>query len=187
MTKPELDSLTTGRLMLRALSGVLRHAQDGELPLSAWTLNMPQNTLIAMIRTCFPESGPLHPLPEHQYEAIRQTLPGGFIPVYELLVRRAPHHLPSDHVDWMARAVAAACLGERHLWQDLGLQDRASVSLLLEHYFPALYQRNSRQLRWKRFILDEMAATSGHSVTAPPCRNCPDFALCFPDRKITGN
>ena len=35
--------------MCRAIGGVLRNAQNGELPLYAWTLGLPQDELLAML------------------------------------------------------------------------------------------------------------------------------------------
>jgi nitrogen fixation protein NifQ len=182
MTGLGIAPLSVTGLMEQALAGVLRHAQEGELPLSLWTLNLPQDAFIAMIRDCFPGSGYLQPLPTQQYENIRQTLPRAYIPLCDFLLCNTAPHLSPHHADRAARVVAAACLGERHLWQDLGLPGREAVSTLLAHYFPALHQRNVQNIRWKRFIFEELSTTTGQPLITDSCRNCTDFALCFPDQ-----
>jgi nitrogen fixation protein NifQ len=168
-------------LLCRVIAGVLRHAQEGELPLSVWTLGLPQPALIHMMSSCFPEAGALQPLPEPRYESIQQTLPDGFLPLHALLLQHASPQISLPYTDWMARAVAAGCLGERHLWQDLGLQDRAALGQLMADYFPSLFQRNAQKTPWKRFLFADIGVNGDTHL--PRCGNCTDYALCFPDSK----
>ena len=37
---------------------------------------------------------------------------------------------------WLAHAIAAACYGERELWEDLDLGGRDDLGRLLQKYFP---------------------------------------------------
>jgi glyoxylase-like metal-dependent hydrolase (beta-lactamase superfamily II) len=46
----------------------------------------------------------------------------------------------------IAVVVATACLGSDHLWQDLGVWNRADLSDLLSLYFPRLAARNTADM-----------------------------------------
>lgn len=86
----------------------------------------------------------------------------------------------SAQTEWIARAVAAACLGDNHLWEDLALPSRASLSALLGAYFPALVVQNTHDLRWKRFFYRQLCERANVSLCkAPSCGVCSDYAACF--------
>ncbi|RQR74456.1 MULTISPECIES: nitrogen fixation protein NifQ [unclassified Burkholderia] len=86
-----------------------------------------------------------------------------------------------DDADCVATIIAHACLRPDHLWRDLGLDGRAAVSALLDRYFPALAARNVANLRWKKFLAQEAAASLGLPPgPAPGCPGCEDFGFCFP-------
>jgi len=82
--------------------------------------------------------------------------------------------------EWVARAVAAGCMGDNHLWEDLGLASRASLSALLNAHFPALVAQNTHNLRWKRFFYRQLCQRAEISLCkAPSCGVCSDYAACF--------
>ena len=60
-SNPDADAVPD--LLRRAVSGVLRNAQNGELPLFAWTLGMPQPELLALLARLFLKSIPSNPCP----------------------------------------------------------------------------------------------------------------------------
>lgn len=94
-----------------------------------------------------------------------------------LLEHRAGRH---DSEAWMAAAVAAACAGRDHLWQDLGLADRGQLSRLLAANFPALAGLNTGDMKWKKFIYKQLCARDGIYVCpAPSCGECADHPKCF--------
>ena len=167
-------------LRCRALAGVLRGAQEGELPLFTWTLGLPQNQLLPTLSSAFPQAPDLLPLQADQYARLLNLVPERFHALHELL---SAHHdrarrEPSGH--WLPRVVAAACFGERHLWQDLGLSDREQVRTLFLTEFPSLGLRNTRGLRWKRFIFLELGARLGLPELLPPgCRRCDAQEACL--------
>ena len=74
-------------LLTRAISGVLAGAQDGELPLFAWTLGMPQTELLDMVQRCFPELDELEPGDTSDYERILKTVPDDFHAMVDMLVQ----------------------------------------------------------------------------------------------------
>jgi nitrogen fixation protein NifQ len=80
---------------------------------------------------------------------------------------------------WLASAVAVACLGDNHLWQDLGLPSRAALSHLLGAYFPALVTRNRGDMKWKKFLYKELCDRAQVLCRAPSCAVCSDYAFCF--------
>lgn len=82
--------------------------------------------------------------------------------------------------EWVARAVAAGCMGDNHLWEDLGLASRASLSALLNAHFPTLVGQNTHNLRWKRFFYRQLCQRAEISLCkAPSCGVCSDYAACF--------
>ena len=62
----------------------------------------------------------------------------------------------SDETTWLAGAVAAACMGDNHLWQDLGLDNRQELSELLSTHFPALHAKNTGNMKWKKFFYKQL-------------------------------
>lgn len=94
-----------------------------------------------------------------------------------LLAHRSSSDEPSE---WLARAVAAACLGNNHLWQDLGLPNRQALSDLLQQNFTALYARNTGNMKWKRFFYKQLCERAEVNLCkAPSCKVCTDYAQCF--------
>jgi nitrogen fixation protein NifQ len=88
-----------------------------------------------------------------------------------------------DHADaaCLATIIAHACLRPDHLWRDLGLSGREEVSAMLTRFFPSLVGRNVRELRWKKFLAQELALSEGREPgPAPGCPGCEDYGFCFP-------
>jgi len=81
---------------------------------------------------------------------------------------------------WMAHAVAAGCMANDHLWQDLGLWERAELSALMRRNFPALAARNVKDMKWKRFLYKQLCEAEGiYTCRAPSCEVCTDYHACF--------
>lgn len=166
-------------LLTRAISGVLAGAQDGELPLFAWTLGMPQRELLDMVQRCFPELDELEPGDTSDYERILKTVPDDFHAMVDMLVQSPSTVDGSPERAWLARAIAAASFGERHLWEDLGLFSREDVTSLLTQHFPDLVQRNTRGMKWKRFLFQELSRALNRPDLMPPgCAQCEEFHSC---------
>ncbi len=181
---PRASVANTESLMRMAIAGVLRHAQDGDLPLFAWTLGLSQGVWLAMLGACFPELGAMEAMPSRAYAAIEKTAPEFFRQMTAMLFAQRKADADAVHADWLARAIAAACLGSRHLWQDLGLRGRSDVSALLSAYFPTLHAKNIQHLRWKRFLFAELSAVAvqqnAPEILPPNCSRCDEFPICFP-------
>jgi nitrogen fixation protein NifQ len=83
----------------------------------------------------------------------------------------------------LAAIIAAACLRPDHLWRDLGLDGRDDVTGMLTRHYPELVARNVENLRWKKFLAQEVARANGAAPThAPGCPGCEDFGFCYPER-----
>ncbi|MGA7814721.1 nitrogen fixation protein NifQ [Caballeronia sp.] len=81
----------------------------------------------------------------------------------------------------LATIISTACLRPDHLWRDLGLTGRDDVTDILQRHYPDLVARNVQQMRWKKFLAQEVALASGRVIThAPGCPGCEDFAYCYP-------
>ncbi|MBC3919917.1 nitrogen fixation protein NifQ [Undibacterium sp. CY18W] len=168
-----------------AVAGVLRLAQEGELPLFACSLGMRQEVLTDLLAQCIPDMGDrqallVMPLPARLRQL--QPVPDEFIPLKDLLLEHRPAGVHAQKADVLAHAIAAASFGSRHLWQDLGLPGRDAVSALMREYFETLYLANIHNLKWKRFLFAELGRKQGKTDLRPPkCTHCDDFHVCFPD------
>lgn len=92
------------------------------------------------------------------------------------------HCAPGDAGGWLASLIARRAMRPNHLWQDLGLRDRAELSRLLTRHFPALAAGNSANMKWKKYFYRRLCEAEGFSLcSAPSCAQCSDFEACFGD------
>jgi nitrogen fixation protein NifQ len=86
----------------------------------------------------------------------------------------------SEENEWLARAIASACAGSNHLWEDMGLPNRDTLSQLLRRYFTTLFYKNTGNLRWKKFFYKMLCDRAEVRLCkAPSCGVCSDYSLCF--------
>ncbi|WP_275098903.1 nitrogen fixation protein NifQ [Sedimenticola hydrogenitrophicus] len=86
----------------------------------------------------------------------------------------------SESEVWMAGIVTVGCLGNDHLWQDLGLWSRPDLSQLMLDNFAPLALRNDKNMKWKRFLYKQLCEAEGIYVCrSPSCEVCVDYAKCF--------
>jgi nitrogen fixation protein NifQ len=99
----------------------------------------------------------------------------------ELLTLLREHCAGLDESEqWMAGIVTAACMGGDHLWQDLGLWSRVDLSRLMTQNFPALAAKNTRDMKWKKFLYKQLCEGEGVYVCrSPSCEVCVDYVKCF--------
>ncbi len=80
----------------------------------------------------------------------------------------------------MARRVAASCLGENHLWEDMGLESREELSELIKRHFRPLFEKNTGGMKWKKFFYKQVCEREGfHMCKSPSCGVCADYNNCF--------
>lgn len=88
----------------------------------------------------------------------------------------------NDEMEWLISIIVAACLGENHLWQDLGLFSRDDLSALLKNNFPEMAAQNVHDMKWKKFIYKQLCEIEGIYVCrSPSCEYCIDYLKCFGD------
>ncbi|AYD66343.1 MAG: nitrogen fixation protein NifQ [Achromobacter sp.] len=81
---------------------------------------------------------------------------------------------------WVTGVLAHACLRPDHLWRDLGLAGREDVTFLLARHYPGLVMRNTRNLRWKKFLAYSACEHAGLPPSAAPgCPQCEDHGICY--------
>ena len=99
----------------------------------------------------------------------------------DLLQLLLDHRADTDqHHCNIAHLVATACMGSDHLWQDLGLPDRKALSALLCRHFPALAEKNTGDMKWKKFFYKQLCERDGINICkSPSCADCCDYARCF--------
>lgn len=98
--------------------------------------------------------------------------------LYQLLWRHAsPRGLLQRA---LAAMIARRALRPNHLWEDLGLKDRAELSRLLWRHFAPLAERNNHNLRWKKFFYRQICSDAEFALcSSPVCCECDDYAGCF--------
>ena len=92
------------------------------------------------------------------------------------------HSRKPSEARWLAIIIARACIRPNHLWEDLGLGNRAELSELIARYFNPLFVKNTENMRWKKFFYKQLCEGEGlYICKAPVCTECSDYDLCFPD------
>ncbi len=95
-----------------------------------------------------------------------------------LLVWRAGTATPETR--WLAAIIARRSQEPRHLWEDLGLPNRAALNTLMERHFPQLSAARPEGMRWKKFLYRQICSDPGHTICpAPTCDACAERADCF--------
>lgn len=80
----------------------------------------------------------------------------------------------------LAQVVARACMGDDHLWHDLGLPSRLELSELLREHFTTLAHANTGNMRWKKFFYLKLCERAEiRACRAPTCGVCVMQAECF--------
>lgn len=162
-----------GRQALRAIAQVIRNAHQGDLPLFAATLGLPADEFQELLHEDL-----RFLVPQVPSALLRDWLPERFMPLAALLwsYRVTDESLAR----WLSHAIAAACYGRQHLWQDLGFRSRDDVSRLIAQWFPRLFQLNTRDLKWKRFLFEQLGQRHGVPDLKPPhCEGCDSYPACF--------
>jgi nitrogen fixation protein NifQ len=99
----------------------------------------------------------------------------------DLLQLLAAYALDTTESTWaVARWIAFSCMGENHLWEDLGLPDRPELTRLIADRFPGLRSRNAGNMRWKKFLYKQLCEQAAvFACRSPSCDQCSEYAVCF--------
>ena len=88
--------------------------------------------------------------------------------------------VPGDEGAALSRWLAYSCMGEGHLWEDLGLPERPELTRLMADCFPQLREANNQDMRWKKFFYKQLCEREEiNACRAPSCAVCTDQAQCF--------
>ena len=83
-------------------------------------------------------------------------------------------------IDWIIAIIVAGCLGNDHLWQDLGLWSRSQLSAMLQYNFPELAAKNTKDMKWKKFLYKQLCEAEGlYLCRVPSCELCIDYSKCY--------
>lgn len=97
-------------------------------------------------------------------------------------------HYSRPHVieiDWIIAILVAGCLGNDHLWHDLGLWSRSQLSALLHYNFPELAAKNIQDMKWKKFLYKQLCEQEGlYLCRAPSCNVCVDYGKCYGSEEL---
>ncbi|MBP6337463.1 MAG: nitrogen fixation protein NifQ [Vitreoscilla sp.] len=97
-----------------------------------------------------------------------------------LLDHADPQAGPAEWREAAATAVAVACLGDNHLWQDLLLANRGELNAIMRHWFPAIVAKNSGDMKWKKFFYRQLCERAEILICkSPSCGVCTDQPVCF--------
>lgn len=116
--------------------------------------------------------------------ALYAQVPPDFVEAIELedVLAMLREHLTTDDQDntWLAHAVVTGCTGADHLWQDMDLPSRATLSELMHARFTTLAARNTQDMKWKKFLYKQLCDRAEiRACRAPSCGVCSDYAKCF--------
>lgn len=86
----------------------------------------------------------------------------------------------SDENCDLAAFIASACMGDNHLWQDMGLPNRTALTELMQTRFPALAAKNTGDMKWKKFFYKQLCERADIFICkSPSCSICMDYDKCF--------
>ncbi|NTV96893.1 MAG: nitrogen fixation protein NifQ [Thiobacillus sp.] len=156
----------------RALAGALDAAARGVIQAPSPTLGLDGERFRALMKRHFPI------LDEADYTGCEALPEGEFDDLVQLFLAHRSHDGPE--ADWLAYAIASACMGGDHLYQDMGLPNRQALSDLLNQHFTALFAKNVGNMKWKKFFYKQLCDRAEvHVCQAPSCQACNDYMNCF--------
>lgn len=166
---------------LLALAGTIAQSPSRRGPWRTPIAGLDATELDALIDTLFPLARPLRPL-LHQWreegEASSRARDDEFDDLVALL--EAHQLLPGRESHWLACAVATASMADNHLWQDLGLPNRAVLNTLMQTRFTTLKLKNAGDMKWKKFFYRQLCEQAGVPICkSPSCATCIDYPICF--------
>ena len=83
-----------------------------------------------------------------------------------------------------ARIIARACMEPEHLWMCLGLKNRDQLSALLRWHFRPLFEKNTRNMRWKKFFYKQLCDIANiRTCKASACEICAHYGIATVTRR----
>jgi len=168
-----LDSVT------RALAGAIASAAAGHIEAPNLALGLSRSRYSALLAQHFPGAeSQTCVCGEACREGCRPLRGDEFQDLVELLLSHRSNE--EDATEWLAYAIASACMGGNHLYQDMGLPNRQALSELLKQHFTRLFEKNAGNMKWKKFFYKQLCDQAQVRVCqAPSCQVCDDYWNCF--------
>ncbi|MDP2828611.1 MAG: nitrogen fixation protein NifQ [Sulfuricellaceae bacterium] len=167
--------------LTRAFAGVIHNSRRNKVLEAHVMLGLEEETFESLMENYFPgalqNAGMTMPsvTAAPGCEALRGDEFGDLL---DLLLEHRTQ--PDQESEWLAFAIATACMGNDHLYQDMGLPNRQMLSELLSGYFTSLFVRNSGNMKWKKFFYKQLCDRTGvNACRAPSCMVCDDYLKCF--------
>ncbi|TCJ11568.1 nitrogen fixation protein NifQ [Parasulfuritortus cantonensis] len=158
----------------RALAGALDSAARGVIQAPSPSLGLDRARFRALLARHFP----ILAAPEEDGEGCPPLASDEFDDLVQLFLAHRSHD--GEEVEWLAHAIASACMGGDHLYQDMGLPNRQALSDLLNEHFTALFVKNVGNMKWKKFFYKQLCDQAEVKVCqAPSCKVCNDYWNCF--------
>lgn len=153
-------------LLRHGLCSALSAAQAGELPLFVWTLGLPQEELLTVVRFCLPRLGAVQPMPDAQYHLLLKQVPTEVNNLVKQLLEGCANSASKQEAHWLAHILACLCWTHASWWQALALNDAHEMEQLLQYYLPDFYARHKSQREdWKKCLIETKKAPFGSYLT----------------------
>jgi nitrogen fixation protein NifQ len=170
----------SGDELTRAFAAVIQAVSKGNIQPPNLGLGLSISKFTALLETYFPGSSGEVCGEDFlaRYAVSVSPMESEFADMVELLLEHKSFDDESNV--WLAHAIASGCMGSDHLYHDMGLPDRRTLSGLLEQYFTTLFQKNIHNMKWKKFFYKQLCDRA--EVIMCPARNCQsciDYKNCF--------
>lgn len=163
-------------MVARALAGALASASAGVIQAPSPALGLDGVRFGTLLQRYFPALD-VETCAGH-CEGCRPLRDDEFADLVQLLMAHRSHD--GEEVEWLAHAIASACMGADHLYQDMGLPNRQALSDLLREHFTRLFYKNAGNMKWKKFFYKQLCDQAEVKVCqAPSCQVCNDYWNCF--------
>ena len=172
--------------LTRIFAGVIQAIANGHLRPPTLGMGLPCDKFSELLDYFFPAAGlEIFDARFHAaYAACVSPLESEFEDIVAILMEHRSED--TDVNEWLAYAVASGCMGSDHLYHDMGLPDRQTLSSLLERYFTSLFRKNVHNMKWKKFFYKQLCERA--EIIMCPTRNCMtciDYKNCFaPDEAV---
>ena len=156
------------------LALALFEAEAGGYPITD-AVGLDGAALVELARELFPHTAPVF---ARWHDACASAPTEDEVCLRDLLRRSVTHG--TRFQDLLADMVARRCMRPNHLWQDLGFRNRRELGWMMLRHFEALAQRNTADMKWKKFFYRTICRDDGYMLcAAPSCAECDDFDNCF--------
>lgn len=149
-----MDDKSLFFLMFRAIRGVIRSAENGDLPLFARTLGLPSEQYLAMMTHYFPEYPAADAFSQPSYELLQASMPDDFSRVLSKVLSLNVELDDQQPRLWLAHAIASAAYGEQALWESMELANALQLQTLLACYFAKWDALKYGVASWQSWLLD---------------------------------